>query len=173
MSQGIFAVFTGNGKGKTTSALGHITRAVGHKKRVCVIQFIKGGWATGEESFFSELKEYVDFYVMGRGFTWKSDDLEKDKKVAQEAWEFARKIIDAQQHDLIILDELTYLVRYKMIEENEILNAISSRPKQMHLIVTGRYASEKMMDSADLVTEMKMIKHPYENGVNAQAGFDF
>lgn len=173
MTQGIFSVFTGNGKGKTTAALGHIARAVGHDKKVCVIQFIKGAWSTGEESFFTNLKDKVDFYVMGRGFTWKSDDLEKDKKVALEAWQFAKKIIKAQQHDLVILDELTYLIRYNMIEEDEILNVIKSRPATMHLLVTGRYASEKMIECADLVTEMKLIKHPYEKGVNAQAGFDF
>lgn len=173
MTQGIFSVFTGNGKGKTTAALGHIARAVGHGKKVCVIQFIKGAWATGEEAYFSKLEGNVDFYVMGRGFTWKSDDLEKDKKVAKEAWEFAKRIIKAQQHDLIILDELTYLIRYEMIEEDEILNVINSRSESIHLIVTGRYASEKMIENADLVTEMTLVKHPYEKGVNAQAGFDF
>lgn len=173
MTQGIFAVFTGNGKGKTTSALGHITRAVGHNKKVCVVQFIKGAWPTGEESFFNSLKENVDFYVMGRGFTWKSDDLDKDIKVAQKAWQFAKQIIKAEQHDLVILDELTYLIKYNMIEEDEILSAINSRAKRMHLLVTGRHASEKMIENADLVTEMALVKHPYKKGVKAQVGFDF
>ena len=173
MTQGIFAIFTGNGKGKTTSALGHIARAVGQQQKVCVIQFIKGSWTTGEETFFTALKDSVDFYVMGRGFTWKSDDLEKDKEVAREAWEFAKKIIASNHHDLIILDELTYLVRYNMIDEDELLHVITSRDKELHIIMTGRYATEKMIAKADLVTEMMMIKHPYEKGINAQAGFDF
>ncbi len=173
MTQGIFAIFTGNGKGKTTAALGHIARAAGHQQKVCIIQFIKGSWLTGEETFFSAFRESVDFHVMGRGFTWKSDDLEKDREVARNAWDFARKIISSNQHNLIILDELTYLVYYNIIKEEEILEVIISRAPELHIIVTGRYATDKMIEKADLVTEMKMIKHPYQKGIKAQAGFDF
>lgn len=172
MTQGIFAVFTGNGKGKTTSSLGHVARAVGQGKKVCVIQFIKGGWKTGEEQFYSAVPE-VDFHVMGRGFTWKSDNIEKDIAIAQQAWQFACTTIEEGQYDLVVLDELTYLVHYSMLEEEEVVSAIAGRKPSMHVVVTGRYAGQKMMEAADLVTEMQEIKHPYQEGVKAQAGFDF
>ncbi|WP_265588553.1 cob(I)yrinic acid a,c-diamide adenosyltransferase [Desulfotalea psychrophila] len=172
MAVGIFAVFTGNGKGKTTAALGHVARALGHGKKVCVIQFIKGGWQTGEEQFYTSCPG-VDFHVRGRGFTWKSEDLDKDIEVARKAWSFAQEIIKANQYDLLVLDELTYLAHYSMISEEEILRSIGERPPSLHIIVTGRYAGEKMIEQADLVTEMKEVKHPYKQGVKAQAGFDF
>lgn len=173
MTKGIFAIFTGTGKGKTTSALGHMVRALGHGKKVCLIQFIKGGWPTGEEKFISGLNDTIDMHVLGRGFTWKSDDISKDIELAQNAWDFAKNSIASNHYDLIILDELTYLVHYKMVDETEVINEICGRPENLHVIVTGRYATEKMIAAADLVTEMKSIKHPYEMGVKAQAGFDF
>ena len=173
MSQGIFSVLTGDGKGKTTSALGHMVRALGHGKKVCVIQFIKGGWPTGEEKFITGLDTNIELHIKGRGFTWKSDDLSKDIAIAKEAWELAKTIIAKNEHDLIILDELTYLIHYGMVDETEILDTISARAKNVHIIVTGRYASENMIEVADLVTEMKVIKHPYQKGIKAQAGFDF
>lgn len=172
MTQGIFAVFTGNGKGKTTSSLGHVARAVGQGKKVCVIQFIKGRWKTGEERFYSAVPD-VDFHVMGRGFTWKSDDIEKDIAIARQAWQFACATIAEGKYDLVVLDELTYLAHYKMLEEEEIVSVIGARDPAMHIVVTGRYAGEMLMDAADLVTEMQEIKHPYKSGVQAQAGFDF
>ena len=172
MVKGIFAVFTGNGKGKTTSSLGHVARAVGQGKKVCVIQFIKGGWKTGEEQFYSAIPE-VDFHVMGRGFTWKSDNIEKDIAIAKEAWQFACTVIAEGKYDLVVLDELTYLVHYSMLEEDEVISVINGRSPAMHVIVTGRYAREKLIEAADLVTEMQEIKHPYKSGIKAQAGFDF
>ena len=110
---------------------------------------------------------------MGRGFTWKSDDLERDKAVALEAWEFAKKTIIENKHSLVILDELTYLPHYKMIEEKDILSVLRSKPKGMHVVITGRYASEDLIELADLVTEMVEIKHPFKSGVKAQKGFEF
>lgn len=172
MTKGIFAVFTGNGKGKTTSSLGHVARAVGQGKKVCVIQFIKGGWKTGEEQFYSAT-ENVDFHVMGRGFTWKSDDIEKDIAIAKEAWQFACTVIAEGKYDLVVLDELTYLAHYSMLKEDDIVSVITGRAPSMHVVVTGRYAGDKMIEAADLVTEMKEIKHPFKSGVQAQAGFDF
>ncbi len=171
--KGLVAVFTGNGKGKTTAALGLAFRALGHEHRVCIIQFIKGSWKYGEMETAKKFAPLLDFHVMGRGFTWKSDDLEKDKKVALEAWKFAKKVIDENQYSMVILDELTYLPHYKMIEEQEILSVLKNKPKEQHVVITGRYASDDLIELADLVTEMIEIKHPYNSGVKAQKGFEF
>ncbi len=172
-TKGLVAVFTGNGKGKTTAALGLAFRALGHEHRVCIIQFIKGSWKYGEMETAKKFTPLLDFHVMGRGFTWKSDDLEKDKKVALEAWEFAKKVIEENQYSMVILDELTYLPHYKMIEEQEILSVLKNKPKEQHVVITGRYASDDLIELADLVTEMTEIKHPYNTGVKAQKGFEF
>ncbi len=172
-SKGLIAVFTGNGKGKTTASLGLVFRALGHGQRVCVIQFIKGRWKYGELETAGKFSDLLDFHVMGRGFTWKSDDLEKDKQVAREAWDFARGVIEENNHSMVILDELTYLPYYKIIEEKKILDVLKDKPREMHVVITGRYASEELMALADLVTEMKEVKHPYQSGVKAQKGFEF
>ena len=115
----------------------------------------------------------LDFHVMGRGFTWKSDDLEKDKQVALEAWSFARKVIVENRYAMVILDELTYLPHYKMIDEEEILSVLKDKSEEQHVVITGRHASPKLIELADLVTEMNEIKHPYQSGVKAQKGFEF
>ena len=173
MTKGLLAVFTGNGKGKTTSALGLAFRALGHGHKVCVIQFIKGNWLSGEQIFANTLTPKLDFHVMGKGFTWQSDNLAEDAALAQKAWEFAVKTIEKNEHQMVILDELTYLVRYNMIQEKDILEVISRRPAEMHVVVTGRHAPDGLLDLADLVTEMVDIKHPYATGIAAQKGFDF
>ncbi len=173
MTKGLLAIFTGNGKGKTTSALGLAFRALGHGHKVCVIQFIKGGWLTGEQLFVKSLTDHIDFHVMGKGFTWKSDNIAEDTALARKAWDFAVQTIEQNQHQLVILDELTYLIRYNMVSEEEVLQALSRRPSQMHVVVTGRHATEGLVAVADLVTEMTEIKHPYAAGVAAQKGFDF
>jgi cob(I)alamin adenosyltransferase len=173
MTKGLFSIFTGDGKGKTTAALGLTFRALGHGKRVCFIQFIKGAWQSGEAILSCEFNKLLDFHVMGRGFTWKSDDLEKDREAAREAWEFAVRMINKNTYDLIILDELTYCIHYNMISEEEILGVLSQRPKTQHLVITGRYASAGLIQAADLVTEMRAIKHPFASGIKAQKGFDY
>jgi cob(I)alamin adenosyltransferase len=172
-TKGLIAVFTGNGKGKTTAALGLAFRALGHNHRVSVIQFIKGSWKYGELEAARIFKPLLDFHVMGRGFTWKSDDLEKDKAAAREAWAFAVQTIRENRHELVILDELTYLSHYKIIDEEEILSVLRDKPPVMHIAITGRYASKALINLADLVTEMREIKHPYQNGVKAQRGMEF
>jgi len=171
--QGLIAVFTGNGKGKTTAALGLAFRAMGHGHRVCIIQFLKGSWKYGELEAAERFKPLLEFHVMGRGFTWKSDDLEKDKAAAREAWDFAMRTIHDNRHELIILDELTYLSHYRIIKEEEILAVLKDKPASMHIAITGRYASEALIQTADLVTEMREIKHPFHNGVKAQKGMEF
>ena len=172
-TKGLLMVFTGNGKGKTTSALGLAFRALGHGFPVSMIQFIKGSWKYGELDTVKQFDGLMEIYVMGRGFTWKSDDLEKDRAAAENAWNFAVQTIREGKHRLVILDELTYLVTYKMIDEQEILDVLTSRPDNMHIVVTGRGASKELIAAADLVTEMLEVKHPYAEGVNAQEGIEF
>ncbi len=172
-TKGLLAVFTGNGKGKTTGSLGLAFRALGHGQKVCIIQFIKGSWKYGELESAKVFSPLLDFHVMGRGFTWNSDDLERDKEVALEAWEFAKKIIREDNYSLVILDELTYLPHYKILDEAELLSVFAARPKEQHIVVTGRYASDELIALADLVTEMVEVKHPFKSGVKAQKGFEF
>lgn len=173
MGKGIFAVYTGNGKGKTTASLGLVFRALGHGKNVAVIQFIKSLNNCGEHRFAEKQSEQLTFYVTGKGFTWKSENLKEDKRLAEKGWEKAKKILFEGNTDLIVLDELTYLIQYGMVDENEIIQTIQSRPDHVHVVITGRNASDNLIAEADLVTEMKEIKHPYHEGVPAQKGFDF
>ncbi len=172
IAPGLTLIFTGDGKGKTTSALGLAFRALGHNFPVCIIQFIKGSWKYGELESAKRF-DLLDFHVMGKGFTWKSANLDEDIKIAQEAWEFAKETILSGKHKLVILDELTYLITYEMVAESEILAIISQKPKDMHLVITGRGATTGLIECADLVTEMKEIKHPYKKGVKAQKGIEF
>ncbi|MCF8056180.1 MAG: cob(I)yrinic acid a,c-diamide adenosyltransferase [Desulfocapsa sp.] len=171
--KGLIAVFTGNGKGKTTASLGLAFRALGHEHPVCIIQFIKGSWKYGEMESAKKFAPLLDFHIMGRGFTWKSDDLEKDKQAALEAWDFAKNVIKGNQYSMVILDELTYLPYYKILDEKEILSVLKDKPEEQHIVITGRYASDELIALADLVTEMNEIKHPYQSGVQAQKGFEF
>ena len=172
-AKGLLMVFTGKGKGKTTSALGLTLRALGHGHRVCFIQFIKGSWQYGELEAAKQYKDLLDFHVMGRGFTWKSDDLEKDIAVAREAWEYAKKIIAENKHHLVVLDELTYLVTYKMIDEQEMVDVLTSRDPSMHIVVTGRGAGDKLTEAADLVTEMREINHGAAEGDQGGHAIEF
>ncbi|MDW7772048.1 MAG: cob(I)yrinic acid a,c-diamide adenosyltransferase [Desulfobulbaceae bacterium] len=170
---GLLMLFTGNGKGKTTAALGQAFRAIGHGFKVCMIQFIKGNWKYGELGSARQFSGLLDVHVMGRGFTWTSDDLDKDIAAAREAWNFARQVIREDRHHIVILDELTYLINYNMIDEQDVIDTLKSRPAGMHIVITGRGASQKLIDAVDLVTEMVDVKHPYEYGVQAQKGIEF
>ena len=169
----LLLLFTGNGKGKTTSALGLAFRAMGHGFPVCMIQFIKGSWHYGELEAAKHFPSLFEIHVMGRGFTWQSEDLDKDIAAAREAWAFAEKTIREGRCRLLILDELTYLFTYGMLDENAVLVALASRPDTMHIVVTGRAATPGLIAAADLVTEMVDIKHPYASGVMAQQGIEF
>ena len=173
MKKGLLMVYTGKGKGKTTAALGMIFRALGHGFKVCMIQFIKGNWKYGELISSKRFEELLDFHVLGRGFTWKSEDIEKDIKVAQEAWRFAKEVINSGKYQLVVLDELTYLVKYKMVDANEIVGFLKNRPKDLHIVVTGREAPESLIEIADLVTEMQEVKHHYHTGIKAQKGIEY
>lgn len=173
MKKGLLIVLTGNGKGKTTSALGMAFRAMGYGLKVCIIQFIKGSWKYGELESAKRFSDLLDFYVLGKGFTWQSENLEEDIKIAREAWDFAKETINSNKYEMVILDELTYLIKYKMVSEGEIVNFLLNRPENLTVVVTGRDASKLLIDSADLVTEMVSIKHPYDVGVKAQKGIEF
>jgi cob(I)alamin adenosyltransferase len=173
MKKGLLLVHTGNGKGKTTAALGLAMRALGHGLKVCIIQFIKGTWKYGELTAAKCFEDLLEIHVMGKGFTWKSEDLEADKQVAQEAWQFAKPRLTSDEYALVILDELTYLIKYGFVEEAEILDALANKRDDLHIVVTGRDASPGLIEAADLVTEMVAIKHPFEQGVKAQKGIEF
>jgi cob(I)alamin adenosyltransferase len=169
---GLVIVYTGHGKGKTTAALGLAFRALGRGLKVAVVQFIKGKWKTGER-VFAESVAGLDFFVMGRGFTWESDDLSQDRRAAQEAWAHAKGLIGAGAHAVVVLDELTYCIHYDFIALEDLLETLRSRPPAVHVVITGRNAPEELVALADLVTEMKSIKHPFEKGAKAQPGIDF
>ena len=171
--KGLVIVFTGDGKGKTTAALGLVMRAAGHGMTSSFIQFIKGSWHYGEMDAVKRFAGLVDFRVTGRGFTWKSDDPEKDKALARSAWEDAKTTILSGRHDMVVLDEFTYVINYSMVDLNDVLDTLKRRPQKVHVVITGRNAREELVQAADLVTEMRNIKHPYEEGVRAQRGIEF
>jgi cob(I)alamin adenosyltransferase len=171
--KGLILVFTGHGKGKTTAALGMSMRAAGHGMKTCFIQFIKGNWQYGEMEALARFREEIDFYVTGRGFTWKSEDLEKDTAAAREAWEKAQEAIISGCYHTVVLDEFTYLLRYGMVDTAKVVEVLRGKPKELHICITGRYAAEELIELADLVTEMQPIKHPYQQGIKAQKGIEF
>ena len=173
MSQGLLIVNTGNGKGKTTAALGQAFRAVGHGFRVCFLQFLKGSWKYGELEAAKRFEDLMEIRALGRGFTWKSEDLNEDIQSARDAWDLAKQVIASGKFKMVVLDELTYLITYGMVAEEDILNTFRNRPPELHIVVTGRDASPGLIELADLVTEMNEIKHPFRNGVKAQRGIEF
>jgi cob(I)alamin adenosyltransferase len=170
--RGLVVVYTGQGKGKTTAALGIVFRALGRGMRVAVVQFIKGKWKTGERMFAETLAE-LTFLVMGKGFTWNSDDLSRDRAAAQAAWATAKQLIASGGNAVVILDEITYAINYGFIELADVLGALRDRPLHVHVVATGRNAPEELRGFADLVTEMTAVKHPFERGVAAQPGLDY
>ena len=169
---GLVIVYTGNGKGKTTAALGLAFRALGTGREVAMVQFIKGKWKTGEREFAKTLPG-LTFLVMGEGFTWESDDLAVDKAAAEKAWEAAEEMILKAEHFVVILDEITYAINYGFIPLERVLRTLRDRPKTMHVAITGRDAPDAIVEMADLVSEMTMIKHPFDQGIMAQQGIDF
>ena len=173
MTKGLLIVYTGNGKGKTTAALGMAMRAAGHGLRVCFIQFIKGSWHYGELDGVKRFDGLIDLRVMGKGFTWKSENLDEDTRLAREAWDFAAEAIASGKYHTVVLDEFTYLLHYKMLEVAPCLKRLQERNPTQHVVITGRYAPQELIEAADLVTEMREIKHPLKSGVKAQKGIEF
>lgn len=171
--RGLVLLFTGDGKGKSTAAFGQALRAVGQGLRVCVIQFIKAMATTGEARALTRFTDQVEFHTLGSGFTWRSKDMKKPVAAARHALDVARAKIASGDFDLVVLDELTYLIAHDMVEENEIIELIAGRPPAMHLVITGRNASPALVAAADLVTEMVLRKHHYQAGVKARKGIEF
>lgn len=169
--RGIMMVFTGNGKGKTTAALGTVTRAVGHGKRAGVIQFIKGEWPNGERNLLEP--HGVEFQVMATGFTWDTQNRSSDTAACLEVWQHARRMLADATLDLVILDELTYMVAYDYLSLEEVLAALRERPPEQSVIITGRGCHRDLLDMADTVTEMRPVKHAFDAGIKAQQGIDY
>ena len=170
-AHGLVLVNTGNGKGKSTAAFGMALRAVGQGLTVSVIQFIKGKWKTGE----MEAARHLGFELMpmGKGFTWESKNLEEDKALMRHAWNIASEKILSGGYDLIILDEINYVLGYGYVSAEDVIRVLQTRPKHVHVVLTGRNAPEEIISIADCVTEMRDIKHPYRNGIPAQKGIDY
>ena len=165
-------VNTGEGKGKTTAAMGTVVRAVARGWRVCVIQFLKSGkWRAGEEEVGRRLG--VEWWTLGDGFTWDSEDLDQSRAAAGAAWSAAREVLAKGRHDLVLLDEITYPVNWEWISGSEVAEAIRSRPPHVNVILTGRDAPPALLDVADTVTEMVNVRHAYDAGIGARRGIDF
>ena len=172
--KGLIIINTGLGKGKTTAALGMGLRTIGHGHKVAIIQFIKGGWEPGESLALKMFGDKLKFHACGEGFTWETQNRNKDINLVNSSWEKAKNYIKDPTYKLIILDEIIVAIKLGYIDENEIINGINFRPKLTHVVLTGRGASKKLIDSADLVTEMKLIHHPFrEQGVKAQEGIEY
>ena len=169
--RGVLLVLTGNGKGKSSSGFGMVARALGHGMRVAVVQFIKGSFSTGEETFFRRFPE-VDYQVMGDGFTWDTQDQEQDKRTARRAWEQVKLYLADPSIDLLVLDELNIVLKLGLLPLDEVLDALIERPPRQHLVVTGRAAPKELIEIADTVTEMRPIKHAFDAGVQAQKGIE-
>jgi cob(I)alamin adenosyltransferase len=173
IERGLLIVHTGKGKGKSTAAFGMVFRHVGHGFKSAVIQFVKGSWGTGERTVLEKFPELVTIKAMGEGFTWETQDRDRDVAHAREGWEEAKRLIADPTYKLVMLDELNIVLRYDYLPLDEVLDFLSKRPSDKHIIITGRNANERLIEMADLVTEMEMIKHPFRSGVKAQAGIEF
>lgn len=173
IEKGLLIVHTGKGKGKTTAALGMVVRAIGHGKKVGVVQFVKGAMTTGEKVVFDAFPAQVEFKPMGEGFTWDTQDRARDIAVARTAWEEVKRMIADPAYDMVLADELNIVLRYDYLPLDEVLAVLIARPEMKHVIVTGRNAPEALVEAADLVTEMVLVKHPFRSGVKAQAGIEF
>jgi cob(I)alamin adenosyltransferase len=171
--KGLLIVHTGKGKGKTTAALGMVVRAIGHGMKVGVVQFVKGAMTTGEKVVFDAFPEQVEFKPMGEGFTWNTQDRARDVAVAREAWEEVKRMITDPAYKFVLADELNIVLRYDYLPLDEVLAVLAAKPEDKHVVVTGRNAPEALIEAADLVTEMTLIKHPFRSGVKAQAGIEF
>ena len=173
--KGLVIVFTGNGKGKTTAALGLALRTLGHHQKVAIIQFIKGSWTTGEEKAFKMFGENISWHSLGEGFTWETQDRIRDEKLVREAWDLAIEYLKDETYKLIILDEINIALKLEYISSKEIISSIIKyKNKNNHIVLTGRGAPKSIMDFADLVSEISVVKHPFkEQGIKAQECIEY
>ena len=171
--RGLVIVHTGAGKGKSTAAFGMVLRCLGHGMRVGIVQFVKGAWGTGERTILARFPDLVTCRAMGEGFTWDTQDRARDIAAARAAWELAKAMIANPSYRLVLLDELNIVLRYGYLPVDEIVAALKAKPRDLHVVVTGRNAPPELIEAADLVTEMTLVKHPFRAGVKAQAGIEF
>ena len=174
-TKGLIIVYTGNGKGKTTAALGLALRTIGHNQKIAIIQFIKGAWKTGEEKALKFYSENISWHTLGEGFTWETQDRIKDEKLVREAWALAENYIKDKTYKLIILDEINIALKLGYISPQEIINSIKKyKSKNNHIVLTGRGAPKSIIEFADLVSEVNLIKHPFkEQGIKAQECIEY
>jgi cob(I)alamin adenosyltransferase len=174
IEKGLLIVHTGKGKGKSTAAFGMVFRALGHGMPVAIVQFVKGKWQTGERVALEKFGDLVSINTMGEGFTWDTQDRQRDIAAARVAWDRAKTIIAAGKHKLVLLDELNIVLRYDYLPLTEVVAFLrDEKPNDVHVIVTGRNAADELIEIADLVTEMEVLKHPFRSGVKAQKGIEF
>ena len=171
--RGLVLLYTGDGKGKSSSAFGVIVRALGWGQKVGVVQFIKGTWKTGERQFFAKFPGDVDWHTMGEGFTWDTQDLERDTVTARAAFRKGREMLESGDYDLVVLDEINVALRYDYLSEEAVLEGLAARSPRTSVILTGRDAKPALCDYADLVSEMRAVKHPFDAGIKAARGIDF
>ncbi len=169
--KGLLLVITGNGKGKSTSGFGVVTRSVGHGLKAAVCQFIKGTWDCGERNLLEKMG--VPFYVMKTGFTWETQNKEQDIAAAEQVWQDAKKLLSDASINTVLLDELTYMLSYRYLDIDEVLETIANRPEGQHVVVTGRAAHRRLIEMADTVSEVQSIKHAFDNGIKVQKGIDW
>jgi len=169
--RGLLIVITGNGKGKSTSGFGTIARAVGHGLKAAVVQYIKGSWACGERELLTNAG--VEFHVMNTGFTWNTQDKDKDIAAAQKVWQETKRLLTDESVAVLLLDEITYMVSYKYIDLDEVISALKNRPAMQHVIITGRSCHRSLIELADTVSEVQSVKHAFDSGVKAQKGIDW
>jgi cob(I)alamin adenosyltransferase len=173
IERGLLIVHTGTGKGKSTAAFGLVLRCLGHGMRVGIVQFVKGVWPTGERAALERFSDLVTCRAMGEGFTWDTQDRARDIAAARAAWEAAKAMIADPAYRLVLLDELNIVLRYDYLPLPEVLAALKAKPPDLHVVVTGRNAKPELLEMADLVTEMRLLKHPFRAGVKAQQGIEF
>jgi len=171
--RGLLIVHTGAGKGKTTAAFGMVLRCLGHGMRVGIVQFVKGAWHTGERDVLARFPQLVTCRAMGEGFTWDTQDRARDIAAAHAAWDVAQAMIADPSYRLVLLDELNIVLRYGYLPVADVIGALKAKPRDLHVVVTGRNAPPELIEMADLVTEMTLVKHPFRAGVKAQQGIEF
>jgi len=171
--KGLLMVHTGKGKGKTTAAMGLAMRAIGNGMKVGIVQFVKGKWETGERQVLEAFPDQVEIRVMGEGFSWDSQDRQRDIAAANAAWEMAKEMIADPQFGLVVLDELNIPLRYDHLDINEVVAGLKAKPERLHVLVTGRNAKDELIEAADMVTDMTMVKHHFRDDVKAQKGIEF
>ncbi|HIC27884.1 MAG TPA: cob(I)yrinic acid a,c-diamide adenosyltransferase [Rhodospirillales bacterium] len=173
IEKGLVIVHTGKGKGKSTAAMGLAIRAIGNGMKVGIVQFVKGVWETGERGVLDKFPDLVSIKAMGDGFTWETQDRQRDIKAAETAWAASKEMIASGDYKMVILDELNIVLRYDYIPLDDVIETLKSKPKDLHVVITGRNAKDDLIEVADLVTEMTLIKHPFRGGVKAQVGIEF